>query len=132
MGDTGLVRASAKNNTDIPYIDPFTFKQNFSWIDWKEIISPQVIRCDGIQDWHVVKIRPIVNYIEVANSLGELFTKKDIFPTNYKDLIWSEKKKIQPKGLNDKRLKELKYFESYVDSVHHPFISEIIILIYKL
>ena len=123
-GDKGIVRQSAQNNQTIVYKDPITLDYNFKWRDWKKFLSHKFLSCQGIKEWHAIKIRddgscnilvaPYVGlpYSEHKILKGELLIEVDDIP-----------KIIEPDKLTENRLGELKYFEKFVDPIHKSFIS---------
>jgi hypothetical protein len=123
VGDDGFVHKSSKNNIAVPYIDPISLVQNFKWMNWKKFLSTHFKNCSGIGDWHVIKIRPYNNFIEVANDVGEPFREYEILPHNWNELMWPEIDIIEPDALSQNRIDQLKQFEDYVSVMHKPFIS---------
>ena len=96
MGDSGIIQNSSKNNIDVPYKDPVSMLKNFKWLNWKEFLSSSTNDCKGISNWHVIKVHPLYKYVQVANYIGDPFKKIEIFPKNFKDLIWPEIEDIEP------------------------------------
>jgi len=74
IGETGIVQASAKNNFDITYKDPFTGEKKFEWKNWKGFIGEHFKPCTGIRTWHAIKIPPQTFHIQVSPSVTSPFS----------------------------------------------------------
>jgi len=122
VGNEGIICKSAKNNFEIPYKDPITKEKNFEFYDWRSFIGSYFNECSGIRSWHVVKIPDITENILVADHVTAPLREYKI--TNNHGDISSVPLAINPDLLCESRLKELKFFNQYINSSHHQFISE--------
>ena len=121
VGNQGLVKQSAKDNEYIVYKDPITFNQNFGWYGWDEFLNRKYGACTGIRNWHIINISEDKSNISVSNGIGQPF--EDYNNNIHADIqLNTIPGTLNPAGLSQERIRQLKHFEPYIKDEHKPFI----------
>ena len=122
LGDNGIVRCSSNDNFEITYKDPYSGERNFEWYDWDGFLKKRYSSCTGIQSWHVIKVADQDNFINVAKFVGEPFERYNNVKLSPGNITQSHPAIIEPLGISEDRLQQLKYFDSYIEDVHKPYL----------
>jgi len=56
LGESGLIKESAKDNEVMTYVDPVTREKNFEWLQFDELLRKKYGPCRGIHDWYIIQI----------------------------------------------------------------------------
>jgi hypothetical protein len=121
IGDDGLIKRSGGRNDVITYKDPNSLITMFQWKDWKKFLSKKFLPCNGIRNWHKIKILPNNDDICVADYEDEDLRMIKILKTNVN--LDESPDIIQPNGLSEDRSIDLEFFKDYVENSHKDFVS---------
>ena len=119
VGDDGIVKRSAINNDVITCKDPGTGIKNLDWFDWNSFLAQRFGKCIGIREWRLIRIMKDTNFIQVAKEISEVFIT---YENNNNEVILTTPNIIQPEGLSNARIDQLKLFTEYVHDHHKDFL----------
>jgi len=93
---------------------PLTKVHNLAYKDWKKFVPNYFKNCVDIGDWHVIKIQTdgpyfVFQYVRPRISRVQDYEERVLRIT----LSWPEI--LEPEGLSQAKMKDLKDFEKFVD-----------------
>jgi len=119
-GSSGRIRSFAQNNLDVIDKDLRTLQNAFEFYDCKKFFADYFLPCNGIQSWHIIKIKEDGPNIMVANNIGDELQEYKILKKMPN--ITMMPSAINPEGCSEDRLSELEYFKEFTYGEHKSWI----------
>ena len=91
--------------------------------NWKIFLPNYFKNFVGIGDWHMIKIQTDGCNILIAKRFDQEFQEYKIMDRTSYGSLRTEPDVVEPEGLPQVRINELKYFEQFLDQNHREFLS---------